>query len=68
VNRGGGEELFKVMRFAGASDAVFDGGEGGSCLVRELLVDARSPGHVVGVVGVSGLGKAVSEGTKGDDA
>jgi hypothetical protein len=64
----GGEELFKVMRFAGAFNTTFDGVEGESCLVRELLVDARSLRHLVTVVGVSGLGKAVSQGTKGDDA
>lgn len=64
----GGEELFKVMRFAGAFNTVFDGVEGESCLVRELLVDARSLRHLVAVVGVWGLGEAVSQGTKGDDA
>jgi hypothetical protein len=56
----GGEESLKAMRFVGAFDTVFDGVEGELCLVKELLVDARPPRHLVGVVGVSGLGEAVS--------
>lgn len=60
--------MFKVMRFAGAFNTTFDRVEGESCLVRELLVDAWSLRHLVAVVGVSGLGKAVSQGSKGDDA
>ena len=57
IFRRGGEELFKVMRFAGAFDGVFDGVKGESYV---LLVDAQSLGHLVGVVGVPGFRKAVS--------
>ena len=56
-----GEEPFEAMRFAAAFDTVSDGFVGGeSCLVGELLADAQSSGQLVGVVGVLGLGRAVS--------
>jgi len=55
-----GEGLSEAMRFAGAFDIVFDGMGRESYVVGELLADTRSPSHVAGVVGVSGLGRAVS--------